>query len=214
MFAAISLLTLLLQAVLYYFIHGIVGILAASLILSPIVTAVANIQSALDIRHGEIPHSEFMEWALSRLWAVILVDFVAWFASFGGTSLLASASPGEILLGMLSLVLTATLLFADVYVSVEPQPNLLLSIPFAFMRSIGLAWQNGNMMRMLAITAVQIAIFALSDPLYRLLASHHVPGATFAAIVPLGTLLSAPFAVLTTVVYFDAVAREREMTTS
>ncbi|MDP9017195.1 MAG: hypothetical protein M3N19_02605 [Candidatus Eremiobacteraeota bacterium] len=179
----------------------------------PIITTVANIQTALDLRGGELDPREIFAWALRRLWAVMLIDFVVSFTYIVGFVLMVHASSiDDAVMGLLTLLLTSTLVFADVFASVELFPSSLLRIPFAFMRSVALFWQHGNMVRALAILSFQVAAGLLALMLSDWLTFKHAGSAAFVADVPLGTLFAAPFAILTTVVYFDAIAREDEAT--
>lgn len=212
--ASLTLLTLCAQAIVYFFVRGSNGVNLAALALAPVITAAANIRCALDLRSAEISTRELIAWAFGRLWAVILIDFVFSFAFSEGSfqMLFSGGDVGAVLTGILTIVLTSTLAFADVYASIEPQRNAFLALPLAFMRSITLAWQNGNMLRIILLAVLQVALALVTIMLQQFLDLKHVHAAIFIANIPVATLFCAPFAVLTTVIYFDCLAREREAT--
>lgn|GEM_PF-3095024 len=210
LFAGVTLLTIVFQAIVYFAVRGITGANLAGLLLPPIITTIANIRCALDLREVELPARDILAWAFGRVWAVVLIDFIFSYAFADGTFGMLSGEVSGTLMGALTVVLTSTLIFADVYASIEPQRNALLQIPLAFMRSITLAWQNGNMLRIVLLAVLQIALVLIAIMLQQWLDFKHVHGAIFIASVPLQTLFVAPLSVLTTVVYFDCLARERE----
>ena len=213
-FGVITLAAFLLPAAVYAALPGPLGTNIAAYGVTPLITTLANIRCALDVREVELPLREVLAWALSRAGSVILIDFVFYFAFSGGALLLffPGNDGGSVLLGLLTVVFTSTLALADVYASIESQPNRLLTVPRAFTRSISLCWQNGNMWRVLALGAFLIAQFLLAVMLEQWFTYSKIPGAAFFADVPLSTALAAPFAVLFTVVYFDALAREKRLT--
>ena len=207
-------MTLLLQAAVYFFVRGPAGANIAAYVLTPFLTAVANIQCAVDLRDEQVSARDLFARALGRLWAIILIDFVFYFAFNSGAILM--FFPGNdamnSLLGAMTVAVTSTLLLADVYASVEAQPKWFLVLPLSFMRSISLSWQNGNMLRVLLLAVFLIAEFLVTVMLEQWFTLRHLRGALFLADVPLSTVFAAPFAVLFTVVYFDCVARENTAT--
>lgn len=212
LFAIVTLLTIALQAIVYFAVRGVPGANLAGLLLPPFITTIANIRCALDLRDAELPSRDILAWAFSRVWAVILIDFIFSYAFADGTFGMLSGDASTVLMGVLTVLLTSTLIFADVYASIEPQRNAFLTIPLAFMRSITLAWQNGNMLRILLLAVFQITLVLVAIMLQQLLDSKHVHAAIFLASIPIETLFVAPLSVLSTVVYFDCLARERETT--
>ena len=211
-FALFTLCTLVIQAIVYFIWRNQWGLNVPGILLVPMLTTVANIRCALDLRDAQLPVREVLAWAVRRLWAVIIIDFVFGFAFLDGCYGMISADAGTMFTGALTIALTSTLVFADVYASVEPQENPLLTIPWAFMRSISLAWQNANMVRIALLALIQVALILLSIMIQQLLEAKHIHGAVFLANVPLSTLFVAPLAVLSTVIYFDCLARERAVT--
>lgn len=211
-YAIFAAIVLGLQALWYTFYHGREAMLLAfDIVVLVFFTIVINIRTALDLRGGELPLGELLGWAFGRFWAVLIIDLFVWLSISAGADLtFAPQSADAFLGGVLLLVLTSTFIFCDVVASVEPQPRWYAIVPAAIRRSVGLAWQNGNISRALAIVVFQ-ATFGLVGVLAQaLLSAAHVKGAAFLANQPLNTLLTPFFATLTTVVYFDALARERE----
>lgn len=210
-YSGLTLIAIAVQAGFAYFFREPAGIAIAGSIVLPFVVTAVNIQTALDIRGGAISRRELLDWTLSRVWAVIIIDLAIAFPFGSGVWLIAfSGTLEDVLTGLLTIVLCTTLLLADVFASVEPSPGPIKTLPFAVVRSIMLAWQNGNIVRLLFIAVLQATSILLAATIEKYLVLQHVPGATFLTDVALGTLLAAPFSVLTTVIYFDCLARERE----
>jgi len=180
-------------------------------VLDPLIIVYANILTAADMRGETQAPGTIVGRGLERLWAVILIDFALGYLYAGAFFAQGQDLAGRFL-GFLALLLLTTLLMADVFASTEHEVSTLALIPLSFFRSITLSWQNGNMRRLVWIMAAQIALIALVEYLTLLLLHRHYSAAqaNFYAVTPLATLLTAPFAVLTTVIYLDCLARERE----
>lgn len=184
---------------------------ACDLSLAVFLTIVANIRTALDLRGGEVPLGELLGWAFGRYWAVLLIDFFVSLGISSGTALaFAPQSGDDFFLGLTLLFLCAPLIFCDVVASVEPQERWYAIIPLAVQRSVRLTYQHGNLARAFAIVAFEAVLLIFGVFLERVLSAAHVPGASFLGNQPINTLLTPFFAALTTVVYFDALAREHE----
>jgi len=122
-----------------------------------------------------------------------------------------SPSYGEYFLGALTLALGGTLLFADVWATVTDGVTWYALVPFAFFRSITLAWQGPTIFRVLLLVALQVPPVLVSILLAEWMDAKHLSGSWFFADIPLGTLLAGPFQALFTVTYFDALAREQKL---
>ena len=172
----------------------------------------ANIVTALDLRGQRASAGGVFSWAFARLWAVVIIDFFLWFATGIGSAMLVQAggSVDAFMSGALLLCLAAPLIFSDVAASVEPLEPWYLVVPLAVRRSILYAYSNGNIVRALALVALQMAAVYISLLLELYLSARAVPSAAFWASAPLTTVLTPFFAALTTTVYFDCAARERE----
>lgn len=185
-------------------------ILAFDLTVLVFFTIVVNIRTALDLRDGDMSAADVAAWAFGRLWAVLIMDFFIWLAINIGTVMTFEATGIEMFLeGAVLLFLAAPLIFCDVVASVEPHAHWWAIVPVSIRRSIMLAYQHGTIVRALAIVIFQAAFAILGTLFEQALSAGHVRGADFWGNQPLNVLLTPFFAALTTVVYFDAVTRER-----
>lgn len=212
LYGLFCLLILAAQSLWYVAYHGREAMLVAfDLAVLVFLTVVVNIRTALDMRGGELPLGELLAWAFGRLWAVIIIDFVVWLTLSAGTAMaFTPASADTFLGGAFFLVAAAGLIFCDVVASVEPHAHWYAIVPAAIRRSIRLAFAHGNILRALAIVIFQAVFTLLEALLQQFLSDRGIKGAEFWGNQPLNTLLTPFFAALTTVVYFDALARERE----
>lgn len=173
---------------------------------------IANIFTALDIRGQRVGAGEVFSWAFGRLWAVVIIDFFLMFATGIGSAMLVQGGGGidAFMSGALLLFLSAPLIFSDVAASLEPFEPWYLVVPLAVRRSILYAYSNGNLVRAFALVALQMAAVYTSMLLETYLTARGAESAAFWASTPLTTVLTPFFAALTTTVYFDCAARERE----
>lgn len=211
-FLCLSLIVLVAEGLLALLAGGIIGELVATTLFPPFIVAGANIAAATAIAGEVLSWQAILRRALPRLPAIILIDLLVQYIVAGG--LIGVAQPESIeqfSLSCITLLLGSTLLFADVYASIETDTPWRL-VPFGFMRSIRLSWENGNIIRIAYLGALQIPVALLTVMTQQILGLHHVAGAQLIADLPIPTLLAAPFSVLTTVVYFDCLAREGRTT--
>jgi len=210
LFGLVALAVLGVQRAVYIFVPGQLGAGFVTAAFPPIIAVLANIQTAADLRAAPLPLSELFDLALTRLWAVIILDLVFyWSLGLGVEIMLSSSSIGNWLAGLIAFMLAATLIFADVYASVEPQPNRLRTLPLAIVRSVSLACQNGNLARVFSLASLLMLIVVAGELLNQWVGAHHVRDAVFLGEVPFGTLVQAPLSALVTAVYLDSLARER-----
>jgi hypothetical protein len=208
-FGALTLAVLGLQRAVYAVFPGELGANFVAAAFTPIIAVVANIRTAADLRATPMSLGELLDLALTRLWAVIVLDLAfSWLLQVAFTIMFAP-SLGDALVGLCGFMLAATLVFADVYASVEAQPNLLRTVPLAIMRSVWLSWQDGNIARVFSLASLLLLLFVGSALFGQWAITHHVRDAMFLANVPLGTIVQAPLSALFTAVYLDCLARER-----
>lgn len=193
-------------------VRGLTGELLATTIFPPLIVASANIAAASAAAGELLPWSAIVKRALPRVFAVMLIDLLVQYIVAGGLiGIVQPESIEQFSLSCITLLLGSTLLFADVYASTETQTAWRL-VPLAFMRSIMLSWENGNIIRIAYLGALQIPVALVTVMTLQILNLHHLAGAQLIADLPVPTLLAAPFSVLTTVVYLDCLARERRPT--
>jgi hypothetical protein len=209
LFGAVTVAVLLLQRAVYAFFPGELGANFVAAAFTPIIAVTANIAAAADLRATSLSLGELFDLALTRLWAVIVLDLAFSWLLQVAFNVMFAPSLGDALVGLIGFILAATLVFADVYASVEPQPNLLRTLPLAIMRSVGLSWQDGNIARVFSLASLLMLLFVGNALLGLWIMTHHVRDAVFLANVPLGTVVQAPLSALFTAVYLDCLARER-----
>ncbi|MGZ3547055.1 MAG: hypothetical protein ACXWNZ_01855 [Vulcanimicrobiaceae bacterium] len=184
--------------------------IVVSLLLPPVVAATVTVNVAADALGEEsaIPRTGRI---LERLWAVIVIELIQWYVYANSTSVVYSASGlaylGVLFLGVLGFMLLAGIIYADVDACLEQPVKTLTLVPFAFLRSLSLAFADPR--RALVLLALQV----VSDLLLRLallgLLSMHIAHAEVWVII-LGTLMVVPVWAFTTVVYLDLIWRQRE----
>lgn len=209
LFCSVTLAVLALQRAVYAAFPGEVGANFVAAAFTPIIAAIVNIQTAADLRAAPLSLSELFDLALTRLWAVIILDVVFyWLLQLAFAIMFSSPAIGDALVGLIGFMLAATLIFADVYASVEPQPNRLRTLPLAVLRSVSLAWQNGNIARVFSLASFLMLLFIGAALLNQWIVAHHVRDAVFLGEVPLGTIVQAPLSAVFTAVYLDCLLRE------
>ncbi|MGH8163684.1 MAG: hypothetical protein ACREP1_05040, partial [Rhodanobacteraceae bacterium] len=149
---------------------------------------------------------------VERLWAVIVIEVVQWLVFFaamreveatGGSNWL-----GPFLAGTLLFMLSAAIVYADIFACLAPEVPALTIVRDGFYRSFALAWQNFS--RALCLLFVQVAIGSVLQLGALGLQSLHVRGSDLWMDDVAGTLIGVPFSAFITLVYLDNLKRERE----
>jgi hypothetical protein len=148
------------------------------------------------------------ERILERAWALIAIDVGISFVQISGfdTMLLGSNDAGNLILGFLTLLLSAMLVYAEPYAALEKDAHAVTLIPFAVLRSMMLAWVNIS--RIFSLFAVQIGAVMLVLLLDEATAKSGTTASALAGLA-FGTCISAPLAALYTVAYLDTISQER-----
>jgi hypothetical protein len=185
--------------------------IVAGFLLGPILTAITNVHVANDLHAASMTARQRWERILERLWAVIVIDFIAVLVMTVGTYAMAFAGVdliGGLILGAFAFMIAAAIVYADVYASLEPEVSTLTVVPRAFLRSIVLGMLDFR--RALALLAIQVLISTALQALALFLDAKHVAHSQIWGGLPLGTFLIVPLSALTTVIYLDLAARERQ----
>ncbi len=210
LYSLTTLAVLAAQILVYFFAHFKHGDALDLLLITPILVTLVNAGIASDLCGEFVRDRLLFERVLERVWAVIIIDFILTSIFVAGADALATGDAFNILLGLAILLMSGTLFFADVYASTELQPSMLTILPFSFMRSSALAWQNGNIVRICYLIGLQAALMLMIGLIAVVLRNHHAVDTEFGANLPLYTLTAGPLTALFTVVYYDCIARERE----
>ncbi len=215
LYSAVSLAVLAAQSALYFAFRQNTAVIITEIILTPAIVLVVTIGISNDIFHRALTARVLASRAMRRAIPVIFIDFVYAIISDSGYGAFSaqsgSASYGEYWLGALTLALSGTLLFADIWATVTDRVPWYALVPFAFFRSISLAWQGRTILRIMLLVALQVPPVLVTIMLQEWMNAKHFSGSWFFANVPLGTLLTGPFQALFTVTYFDALAREQQL---
>lgn len=184
------------------------GLVLADAIVSPIfvtlVYAFVAADAAADATDEPVSTKLVWERILERAWAVIVIDFIINEVTSAGLIASLSTDSLDLIFGMLVLVLSALLVFADTSATLDNDLTAWSVVPRAFVRSITIAWNRRTFARVLAIFAIEFLVFTVGLGLQGLFAARHLVDAAFWANVPLGAIATPPIAALTVLVYRDA----------
>lgn len=200
-----------LQAVFYTLVRDKrLGDLCAALVGTPLVIVVVTVFAAGDAT-GTMTTAQRWERIVERAWAIVVLDVGLSFVQISGlqTMLLGQSSAGDIVMGFLTLLLSAMLVYAEPFAALEKDAQALTLVPFAVLRSMMLGWVNIS--RIFSLFAVQIAVMIAGLLIDQATAK---AGHDTAALISLafGTVLSVPLAALYTVAYLDTLTQERTTT--
>ncbi len=207
LYGIVTLAALGIQAALSFGFHFPHALLIGSEITLPPIATIAYVTTAVDAGALQLLPKQRWERILERTWAVIVIDFALTLAFAISLSAAAESDLGAVLMGTLALLLVATLGLAEPIASVEDGVPAWMLVPRSFARSISLTWSSGNLSRVLALFAVQLAIEAAALILQQQLLALRLEAAIFWANAPLDALLTIPFAALSMVVYLDCRRR-------
>jgi hypothetical protein len=181
--------------------------LCAGLVGTPLVIVVVTVFTGSDATNT-LTTAERWERILERAWALIVLDVGLSFVQISGlqTMLLGASDAGDTILGFLTLLLSAMLVYAEPFAALQKDVQTITLLPFALLRSMMLGWVNIS--RIFSLFAVQIAAMMAALLLDQAVAK---AGADAAALISLafGTVLSAPLAALFTVAYLDTLSQEQ-----
>jgi hypothetical protein len=207
-FALVALACLAAEAAIYFLLHPKLPNVGDA-IFPPILTTIVYVYVAANLSDESHRIAQPWERILERVWAVVVIDFITSLIFAVALSGFAMGSLLNAALGVTVLFMFATMLFADVYAAVEPNVTVLGVVPLAFLRSISLAWQKGNLPRILVILSLWLVFNAIQAALLTLFNHWHIRDAAFWSDAPFALLATIPIAAFTALVYFDCVSRER-----
>lgn len=213
MYTGISIGVFAIQTALYFAFHQNTAVMLSEILFDAVIVLAVTTGVSSDILHTPVTLRALVARGLNRAVPVILIDFLSAAISSSGYEAFSpqSGSYGQYWLGALTLALCGTLLFADVWATVTDGVPWYALVPFAFFRSISLAWQGANILRICLLVALQVPPVLVSVMLTEWMNARHIPGSWFFANVPLSALLVGPYQALFTVSYFDALAREQQL---
>lgn len=169
--------------------------------ITPILVTLVYAFTAADALEQNEPNTSIWARVLERAWAVILIDFVVTIFFEGGLGLLSSGSVLGPLIGTLLLLITATLLFADLIATIDDRIGHIFLIPRAILRSIVIALHPRTILNVMILFSAQLIVGYMFNELYRGLRIEHVPHPLLWSILPLNALTAVVFAAITLAFY-------------
>lgn len=184
--------------------------LCAELIGPPLVIAVVTVFAGADATNA-LTIAQRWERILERAWAIIILDVGLSFVQISGieTMLSGASNAGDTIMGFLTLLLSAMLVYAEPFAALEKDAQTLTLLPFAILRSMMLGWVNIS--RIFSLFAVQIGAIILGILAHQAALALKL-NAVLWADLPFGTIVSVPLAALYTVAYLDTVSQEKRTT--
>ena len=201
-----TLVVLVIEAAFVLLVHVKGAAYYPQLIAQPLLIAVTTVFIGADATRT-FTTAQRWERILERAWAIIVVDmgisFVAGSGLFTAQAGAVSADATNLLYGVLTVLLSGMLVYAEPFIMLENDAHTLTMVPFAILRSMMLAWVN--IPRIFALLAVTIGITLIAT-----LAEQTAPVAARAWIeMIVATIFTAPVAALYTVAYLDTLSQER-----
>lgn len=195
-----------LQALFIADVHIKMADFYVQLVGSPLVILIVTVFVGADAT-GTLALPQRWERIAERGWALILLDVGLSFVQLSGfQSITLSTGAGDMLMGFLTLLLSAMLVYAEPFIALEEDAQPLTILPFAILRSMMLAWVNVS--RIFALFAVQIAVM-IGGYLVHLAAAKAATPATTWIDLAYATFTMAPLAALFTIAYLDTLSQEK-----
>lgn len=184
------------------------GLLVAESVAVPMLTALVYAFVWTDAGAAEPDERSPWERFLERAWAVIVIDFALAYLNAYALAFALAGDPVAIVIGVLGLIASALLVYADASATVD-DANVWLLIPHALSASLRTAWRGRTLVRTLAIFTFIELLFSVEQLLGAWFGELHLPHAEFWGDVPLGTLVTLPLSAVIVLVYRDAAAAAR-----
>ncbi|HET9031221.1 MAG TPA: hypothetical protein VFN49_13695 [Candidatus Aquilonibacter sp.] len=147
-----------------------------------------------------------------RLWAVIIVNFVATYVAMFGLVSVAAGDLADRLLAIPTLLIAASVVFAEAIAVVADDEAWWFVVVRAIGGSIRVAWSNGVFGRTITLFVLQLVPGAISSAIVGAVTHGHPPASSFWTDVPVGIVFSIPLDVLIVLAFFDASGYEPNRT--
>lgn len=199
-----ALVTIGVEATVVSFMHVPQALEFANDAFTPILVTLVYAFVAADMKPEPESNAAISARALERVWAVIVIDFLATFLFENGLGDLSIGSIIGSMLGTLLLFFTALLTFADVSATIDPAPNMITLIPHALVRGVLTALRPRMLYRVFILFTAQFSVGFGASAILSGLRATHTPHAMLWSIIPIGALAAVPFAAVTVALYLDA----------
>jgi hypothetical protein len=197
---------LLLEGIFYASVHVKMADFYAELIGTPLIIVVVTVFTGGDAT-DTLTLAQRWERIIERAWALIVLDVGLSFVQISGiqTMLLGTSNAGDTIMGFLTLLLSAMLVYAEPFAALEKNVQPITLVPFSVLRSMMLGWVNIS--RIFSLFAVQIAAIIAGIFVHQASLRTGADGAVWIGLA-FGAFVSAPLAALFTVAYLDTLAQE------
>lgn len=196
-----------LQLIFYTFVHVKMAEFYAGLIGAPLVIIVVTVFAGGDATNT-LTQAQRWERIVERAWAIIVLDVGLSFIQMSGfdAMLPGANSGGDVIIGFLTLLLSAMLVYAEPFAALENDAQPLTLLPFAILRSMMLAWVNIS--RVFSLFAIQVTVMIAGIALHQAAVKLGLNPIVWCDL-PFGTLVEVPLAALYTVAYLDTLSQEK-----
>ncbi|HKU68751.1 MAG TPA: hypothetical protein VJP85_13320 [Candidatus Baltobacteraceae bacterium] len=207
LYALTCTVVLLCEGLFYAFVHVKMADFYAELVGTPLVIVVVTVFIGGDATNT-LSVAQRWERILERAWALIVLDVGLSFVQISGiqTMLLGASDAGDTIMGFLTLLLSAMLVYAEPFTALENDVQPITLLPFAILRSMMLGWVNVS--RIFSLFSIQLAVIIAGIFVHQA-ALRTGADATVWIGLAFGTFVSAPLAALFTVAYLDTLSQER-----
>jgi hypothetical protein len=199
-FAAVAAIAILVDWIVYQIAHAPAVLFTASIVVGAAVDTIAIARVKADVDEtGEV-------WprVLERLWAVVIVNFIASYVMLYGYTLLISGDTTERFLSIPILLLAAGVVFAESVAVVTDEDHWRFLVVRAIGTSIRTAWSGSTLWRAIVLLFLQFVPAVLGAALAAAFTRNHQTLPSFWSDVPLGILFAIPLDVLIVLAFFDA----------
>jgi hypothetical protein len=202
LYAVATACVILIQWLVVFPFHVPFGYQYSTVVLLPLLTTLVYAFSWADSDESPQPATSTWERVLERSWAVIVLDLAVGLIQGTGIASIAAADPIDVSIGIVVLVVSAPLVFADTSATVDEMPVWWL-LPGALWRGVRAA-RGAVYVRAIALVALGLLVQLVQKPLFDWMQSAHVANAEFWSQVPLNAITVAPIGALTALIYRDA----------
>lgn len=204
-FAALAAGALGVQLVLLIAIPVPHGMLVVPTIVLPVLVTATYAIAAAARASQPVARSAVWERVLERSWAVILIDFFIVFLTAIAIGSSLQSDWLDRVLGVVALLYTATLVFADAIATIVDDVSFWALLPTALWMSVRIAWTPGTFIRTIWLLCIGLLLTLAQNEIFHLLTLQHVGHADVWAEIPLATFATVPLSVLVLLVYVDAL---------
>lgn len=178
----------------------------AVLVAIPLLDVVVVVNVGCDATGALQSWRERLERIVERAWAIIIIGAASTIVVSVAFAGLRSADPLDAAMSVMVMFMSAMLAYAEPYACLDEEASPYTIVPFAFLRSMMLAWVN--LPRVAAFFALTLAVTLADAGLVRVLLQLRAPGPAYWEFA-YGALADAAIMTVFTVGYLETLAQER-----